>query len=135
LLSRTIKYVEKTKDYIIKILNLKKEEEDVILEVLSDSDYSVEIETRRRVNRYVIFSDGSTIAWKLKGQKNVTLSTTESEYVVMSEAVRELKFAYQALQVLNVQVKSPIRVNVDNVEEMFLANNRNANERTKYVND
>jgi hypothetical protein len=63
----------------------------------------------------------------------VTLSTTESEYVAMSEAVRELKFTYQVLQALNVKVKLPIKVNVDNVGAIFLANNRNASKRTKHV--
>jgi hypothetical protein len=67
LLVRTIKYVKKRKDYIIKILNLKKKEEDAISEVSSNSDYSVNKETRRSVTGYVIFLDGSPIAWKLKG--------------------------------------------------------------------
>jgi hypothetical protein len=131
-LIRTIKYVKKTKDYIIKIFNLKKKEEDAIMEVFSYSDHSVDKETRRSVTGYVFFY-GSPISWKLKSQKNVTLSTTESEYVAMSEAVRELKFVYQVLQALNEKVISLIKVNVDNVGAIFLTNKRNASKRTKYV--
>jgi hypothetical protein len=53
--------------------------------------------------------------------------------VAMSEAVREVKFIFQVLQTMNVQVTLPIKVNVDNIGAIFLAENRNTSERTKHV--
>jgi hypothetical protein len=117
-LIRAIKYVKATKEYIIKIINSKRKEDECVLEVFSDSDYSL---------------DGSPISWRSRGQKSVTLSTTEAEYVAMSEAVREVKFTFQVLQTMNVQVSLPIKVNVDNIGAIFLAENRNTSERTKHV--
>jgi hypothetical protein len=70
---------------------------------------------------------------EIKRTKSVTLLTTEAEYVSMSEAVREVKFIYQVLQTMNIQVSLPIKVNVDNIGAIFLAENRNTSERTKHV--
>jgi hypothetical protein len=86
-LLRAIRYCEVTKDHVTQIFNTEKEKR-VKLEVYSDSDYAVDKETRKSVTGYVIFMDGSPISWRSKGQKNVTLSTTEAEYVALSEATR-----------------------------------------------
>jgi hypothetical protein len=91
----------------------------VKLEVFSDSDYAVDKETRRSATGYVVFVDGAPISWRSKGQKTVTLSTTEAEYVALSEATRELKFIYQVLSIMGLKVELPIRVNVDNVGAIF----------------
>jgi hypothetical protein len=84
-LIRAIKYVKATKEYIIKIINSKGKEDECVLEVFRNSDYSVDKETRRSVTGYAIFLDGSPISWRSRGQKSVTLSRTEAEYVAMSK--------------------------------------------------
>ena len=43
------------------------------------------------------------------------LSTTEAEYMALSEVVKELKFIVQFLQTMNVEVALPTTVYVDNV--------------------
>jgi hypothetical protein len=63
----------------------------------------------------------------------VTLSTTEAEYVALSEAAREIKFVHQVLSSLEFAVELPIKINVDNVAAIFLSNNKNASDRTKHV--
>ena len=70
---------------------------------------------------------------EIKGSKSVTLLSTEAECVAISESVRKLKFIYQVMRSLEIEVKLPIRVNVDNVGAIFLAKNKNASEKTKYV--
>ena len=56
-----------------------------------------------------------------RGQKSVTLSTTEAEYVACSEVVKEVLFILQLLKHLRVEVKLPILVHVDNIGAIFLA--------------
>jgi intein-encoded DNA endonuclease-like protein len=65
--------------------------------------------------------------------KSVVLSTTEAEYVAVSEVVKELKFVIQVLQSMEIKVQLPIKVHVDNVGAIWLANNKTTNERTKHV--
>ena len=65
--------------------------------------------------------------------KSVVLSTTEVEYVVVSEVVQEIQFLYQMLRIMEVKVPLPFKVHVDNVGTIWLANNSSVSERTKHV--
>ena len=73
------------------------------------------------------------VAWKSKSMKSVVLSTTEAEYVAVSEVVKEIKFLYQMLRRMEIKVPLPIKVQVDNVGAIWLANNSSVSERTKHV--
>ena len=48
------------------------------------------------------------VCWRSKAQKGVTLSSTEAEYVAMSEAVKEIKFIYFLLRDVGIEVELPI---------------------------
>jgi len=73
------------------------------------------------------------ICWRSRGQKGVTLSTTEAEYVACSEVVKEILFILYLLRHMKIEVELPIRVNVDNIGAIFLAENQNSSDRTKHV--
>ena len=65
--------------------------------------------------------------------KSVVLSTTEAEYVAVSEVVKEIKLLYQMLRSMEIKVLLPIKVRGDNVGVIWLANNSSISERTKHV--
>ena len=65
--------------------------------------------------------------------RSVVLSTTEAEYVAISEVVKEVKFVYQLLESMDVKVPLPIKERVDNNRAIWLANNSGVSERTKHV--
>ena len=73
------------------------------------------------------------VCWRSKGKKSVTLSTTEAEYVACSEVIKEVLFILQLLKHLRVEVQLPIRLHVDNIGAIFLAENQNRSDRTKHV--
>ena len=85
------------------------------LEALSDSDFANDKDTRYSVYGYIIYFCGIPVAWKSKSMKSVVLSTTEAEYVAVSEVVKEIKFLYQMLRSMEVKVPLPIKVHVDDV--------------------
>ena len=62
------------------------------LEALSDTHSANDKDTRHSVYRYIIYFCGVPVAWKSKSMKSVVLSTTEAEYVAVSEVVKEIKF-------------------------------------------
>jgi ribosomal protein L24 len=99
----------------------------------SDSDYCADKETRRSITGFIVYLMGVPISWKSKGQRGVVLSTTEAEYVAISETVREIKFIIQILESMALIIEYPVIVHVDNVGAIFLANNRTTGERTKHV--
>ena len=129
---KLIRFVLSTKDYGLK-LKLIKSIRKWVLKALSDSDFASDKETRISIFGYVIYFCGIPIAWRSKGMKSVVLSTTEAEYMALSEVVRELKFIVQLLQTMNITVELPITVHVDNVGAIWLSNNRNTGDRTKHI--
>ena len=76
---------------------------------------------------------GCLVSWKLRSQRSVTLSSTESGYVAMSELVQEVMFLRQVIEFLGLKVEYPIMVNCDNAGAIFLAGNASG-QRTKHVN-
>ena len=129
---KLIKFVLSTKDYGLKF-KLIKSMRKWVLKALSDSAFASDKETRISVFGYVIYFCGIPIAWRSKGMKSVVLSTTEAEYMVLSEVVKELKFIVQLLQTMNITVELPITVHVDNVGTIWLSNYRNTGDRTKHI--
>ena len=65
--------------------------------------------------------------------KSVVLSTTEAEYMALSEVVKELKFIVQLLQTMNIEVELPTTMHVDNVGAIWLSHNRTTSDRTKHI--
>ena len=65
--------------------------------------------------------------------KSFVLSTTEAEYMALSEVVKELKFIVQLLQTMNIEVELPITVHVDNVGVIWLSTNRTTSDRTRHI--
>ena len=55
--------------------------------------------------------------------KSVVMRSTEAEYVVVSEVVKEIEFLYQMLMSMEVKVPLPIKVQEDHFGAIWLANN------------
>ena len=121
---KVIGFVLPTKYYGLKF-ELRKDMKKWALKALSDSDFASDKETRISVFGYIIYFCGIPIAWRRKGMKSVVLSTTEAEYMALSEVVKELKFIVQLLQTMNIEVELPITVHVDNVGAIWLSSNSN----------
>jgi hypothetical protein len=86
------------------------------------------------VTGFIIILLGAPICWRSKGQKGVTLSSSEAEYVAMSEAVKKIRFIYFLLKVMRVDVKLPIVFRCDNVGAIFINENSKSEIRTRHIN-
>jgi hypothetical protein len=75
------------------------------------------------VTGFIIYLLNIPICWRSKSQKGVTLSSTEAEYVAISEAVKELKFIYCLLSNLHIKVNLPIVVKTNNIGAIFMSEN------------
>ena len=76
---------------------------------------------------------GVPIIWKSKSQKSITLSSSEAEYVALSEATKEINFVYQLLLSIGIQVQLPIVMRVDNVGVIFMSENTSTSGRMKHI--
>ena len=59
------------------------------IEGFSDLDYSTDLDKRISVTGYVFQVGGNTVSWRSSLQHVVALSTTEAEYIALSEATKE----------------------------------------------
>ena len=132
LLLRAIKYLQMTKGRKL-ILHPKTTEEMWSLKAYSDSDFAGDKNDRRSVSGFVIYLCGCPVAWKSRSQKSVTLSSTEAEYVAISEVATEILYIKSLLDFVNVKVDMPIEVFVDNIGAIFLSKNASTGNRTKHV--
>ncbi|GKG51720.1 hypothetical protein Tco_0544358, partial [Tanacetum coccineum] len=55
----------------------------------SDSDYAADLDARRSLTGYVFTIGSSVVSWKATLQPSVALSTTEAEYMALTEAAKE----------------------------------------------
>jgi hypothetical protein len=91
--------------------------------VFCDSDWAGDSETRISLTGFILYLMNVPVCWQSKSQKGVTLSSSEAEYVAMSEVVKEVKFMYYLLRDIGIEVKLPIIVKTDNFGAMFMVQN------------
>jgi hypothetical protein len=133
-LKRVIKFVLDTKTMGLKMnpkINTDISEWDIV--VYTDSDWAGDKETRISVTGFIVFLLNVPILWKSKGQRSVSLSSSEAEYFALSEAAKEIKFVAQILLTMGIPVRLPIVVRVDNVGAIFMSENVSASSRTKHI--
>ena len=99
-----------------------------------DSDFTGDKDTRVSVTGFCVSVLGYLVSWKSQCQKSVTLSSTEVEYVAVSEMCAELLFIQMILEFLGRKVEYPIIVRCGNVRAIFLAHNAKTSHQTKHIN-
>ena len=118
-LHRVIKFVLEIKNIGLKIC--PEFEKDVLGEIIwilcgiCDSTWGSNKDDGRSVTGYILYLLGVPIAWKSKAQCHVTLSSSEAEYVAISELVKEIQYVLQILESMKIKVKFPVKVYVDNI--------------------
>ena len=106
--------------------------EELKLEGYVDSDFTGEVDHRRSTTGYVFTMAGTAISWMSQLQKIVTISTTEAEYVAVTESSKELIWLQGLLaelgfdQVMNV-------LHSDSQSAIHLAKNSAFHSRTKHI--
>jgi len=131
---RIIKYVLDTKNLALKVKPIQEDKEQKWrMLAFSDSDYAGDPESRISISGWAIYFCGVLVAWQSKGQKSITLSSSEAEYVALSEAAKNIKFIYMILESMGIKVEIPIIVRVDNNGAIFMSENVVVSQRTKHV--
>ena len=130
---RVVKFVLDTKNYCLKIQPNFDSKNSWKLKVFSDSDWAGDPETRISVTGFIVYLQNVPVCWRSKAQRGVTLSSSEAEYVAMSEAVKEIRFIYFILKDIGIKVELPIVVKTDNVGALFMSQNSSTGVRSRHV--
>ncbi|CAA0836354.1 Uncharacterized mitochondrial protein AtMg00810 [Striga hermonthica] len=70
--------------------SLSFEKGNLVLEGYTDADMTGDLDSRKSTSGFVFTFAGGAISWQSKLQKSVALSTTEAEYIALTEAGKEM---------------------------------------------
>ena len=99
----------------------------------SDADWGGCTVDRRSFSGYAFLLGGAAISWKSQKQRTVSLSSTESEYISLSEATKEAIYLRSLMHELGLKSLAKIVVNVENRGALYLANDPVHHTRTKHI--
>ena len=97
-----------------------------------DADHAACKDRRRSITGLVFTLGGSTISWKSGQQRVVALSTTEAEYMSLTEAVKEAVWMKGLLKEFGYEQKS-VEIFCDSQSAIALSKNNVHHERTKHI--
>jgi len=98
----------------------------------ADSDWAGDHITRRSTSGNVVMLAGGAVTWVSRKQKTVAQSSTEAEYISMSDTCRQLVWIQSLLGELNMPIKS-MDLCGDNQGAIFSASNPVQETRTKHI--
>lgn len=124
---RVLRYLQGTKSYS---LIFTKDDRPLIGFV--DADWASDKSDRKSYTGFVFKLSGGSISWKSKKQNTVALSSTEAEYMALSEAAKEAIYLRNLLGELTGKLDC-VKVFNDNQSALKLSVNPMFHERTKHI--
>ncbi|GMF55954.1 unnamed protein product [Phytophthora fragariaefolia] len=116
---KVVRYLLKTKDVgIVYDGSLGTE-----LEAYSDADWAGNRDDRRSVSGMMLMMCGAPVVWRSTFQKTVALSSTEAEYMALSDCVKECIWMRRLLKDIGVDQVGATVIYEDNQGAMALAKN------------
>jgi len=88
-----------------------------------DADWAGDTDTRRSHTGYIIMMNGGPISWKSRRQDNVSLSTSEAEFVAASQAGQEVIYLRETLRDFGYQQTKPTEIYEDNLACVAMSEN------------
>ncbi|KAE8702283.1 Squamosa promoter-binding protein 2 [Hibiscus syriacus] len=105
---------------------------DTILTGYVDADLAGNVDIRMSTTGYVYTLGGTAVSWVSQLQKIVALSTTEAEYVAVTEAIKEMVWLQSFLEELG-KIQENNVLYCDSQSAIHLAKNPSFHSRTKHI--
>lgn len=126
---RLIKYLKGTSSLRLKLGGIK---DDESLIGFADANWAEDNKTRKSNSGY-IFLLGGSISWSCKRQDCVAMSSTEAEFISLSEACRESIWIQRLLHDFNWGGQSCTKIYEDNQSVLKLIVDEKLSNRTKHI--
>jgi hypothetical protein len=133
-LKRILRYLAGTRDYGI---TYRKPTEDSPISPnafygFADAAYA-NTDDYKSTSGYVFLASGGAVSWRLKKQTTIALSSTEAEYVALSEAGREASWLRSLHDELGDKQNKPTLIKGDNDGSIAMARNPQFHKRSKHI--
>ena len=128
---RILRYLKGTVNYALEYKGT-----DSTLIGYSDADWGGNLDDRRSTTGYVFSIAGGAVSWSSKKQPTVALSTTEAEYMALTQATKEGIWIRRLLEEIGIGsdlLSGPTIIRTDNQGSIALAKNPIYHARTKHI--
>lgn len=99
-----------------------------------DADWGGDVDTRTSRTGYIFKLAGAAVSWESRKQRSVATSSTEAEYMALTEASREAVYLRRLLNELKlIQLNQPTTIFCDNQSASKLVRNHIFHARTKHI--
>ena len=112
-----LKYLRRTKDLFLIFGGAP----ELHIEGYTDSDFMLDPDDRKSTSGYVFICNDGTVSWKSSKQSIIVNSTTEAEYVAVSDAAKEGFWFKKFIAELRVMTSDAIPLYCDNNGVIALA--------------
>jgi hypothetical protein len=134
---RILRYLKGTKNFAIKYSSkIQLEQQQLkntnIFHGYADAAYA-NTDDLKSTSGYVFIVSGGAITWRSKKQTTIALSSTEAEYVALSEAGREACWLRSLYDELGYTQKYPNTIKGDNDGSIAMARNPQFHKRSKHI--
>ena len=129
-LKRVLKYLKGTIEYY---LRLSSSDKTCDLIGYADANWAEDKIDRKSNSGYIFQLNKSTISWSCKKQSSVALSSTEAEFVALSEACKEAIWLRKLLRDMKIIQSKPTKMFEDNQSCLRLATEERLSNRTKHI--
>jgi hypothetical protein len=126
---RILRYLRGTPDLKLTLGGTSK----LVLNGYADADWGGDLDQRKSTTGYIIRLGDSVISWRSRRQPTVAKSTTEAEYMSLSDCISEMLYLLPILDAMGYESAEAIRVMEDNQGCIAVANNAINNSRAKHI--
>ncbi|CDO75026.1 hypothetical protein BN946_scf184640.g1 [Trametes cinnabarina] len=98
----------------------------------TDSDWGSDPSTRRSQTGYFLKLAGGVFSWQSRAQKTIAHSSTEAEYMAISDCSRQVVWIRNLLSEIGYQL-GPIPIAGDNQGSLFMGSNPVTESRSKHI--
>jgi transposase InsO family protein len=99
----------------------------------SDSDWAANSDDRRSTTGYVYTLNGGAVAWATRKQRTVALSSTEAEYMALTETSKHALWVKSLCEQLSFDIDLPISIHCDSKGAREITLNPVFHKRTKHI--
>ncbi|GAA0145952.1 transmembrane signal receptor [Lithospermum erythrorhizon] len=123
----TFRYLKGTSDMCICY-----DKQGAVLEGFTDVDVAGDLDSKKSTSGYLFTFAGGAISWQSKLQRCIALSTTEAEYIAITECYKELLWLKSLFKAIGIH-QGQFAILCDSQSAIHLSKNPSLHSRSKHI--
>lgn len=117
---RTLQYLYNTRSYCIRYGSTPGDENLSSFICASDASFADNILDRKSSQGYIMKLFNGAVAWRANKQDTVTTSSTEAEFLAISQTAKETIYLSRLMNALTLVIPGPLAIECDNAQTIRL---------------